>query len=157
MPAPAGIPAFGDSFRASSYCLAAAFDCCLWLYHTCFSRAIEILRLLTLGTLLSRHGTTGVSSGFGQRDPSTIDFLIKLWDQVSPGVHSFPLTWGHLLKILQSFILMQTDTRMERRCIYYPHLSATNPAQFHAFRTNSRQRATGRGSISQYLMPNSVS
>lgn len=50
---------------------------------------------------------------------------------------------------------MQTDTRMERWCIYYPHLSATNPAQFHAFRTNSRQRATGRGSISQYPMPNS--
>lgn len=59
------------------------------------------------------------------------------------------------LKILQAFILMQTDTRMERWCIHYPHLSATNPAQFHAFRTNSRQRATGRGSISQYPMPNS--
>lgn len=52
-------------------------------------------------------------------------------------------------KILHVLILAQTDTGMERRCIYYPHLSATNAAQFHAFRTNSRQRATGRGPVSQ--------
>lgn len=104
----------------------------------------------------SKQGTLGASLGCGPGDASAADVPVPPRTR-SPQEPPAALSPGATSTTLRSFTLMQTDTGTERWRIYYPHLSATNPAQFHAFRTNSRQRATGRGSISQCPMPSSVS
>ena len=136
--------------------LAVALNCCPCLFYMSFCELLKIFRLLSSENMLQQIQHRESFFLMWPRGSIRKRLDSPTWD---PSLQEFTAAQAPraTCTILHSFILMQTDTRMERWCIYYPHLSATNPAQFHAFRTNSRQWATGRGSISQYPMPNSVS
>lgn len=100
---------------------------------------------------------------------TTMKYVIrpKVWKQApqplyAMGTLSFPATaevtlssakWD-LLK--QSVVLLWRDKFELGINMHYPHLSSANPTWLHAFRTNSRQEATGKLSSSLYPMPSSV-